>query len=69
MKILVVSGESNSLVSQFFFIIIITCLIIDLNNIFILKNKSRKILFDNENFILYFLILVIKNMMFLDYMF
>ena len=44
-----------------FLTIIISYLVIVLNNIFILKNKNRKILFDNINFILYFLLLLIKS--------
>ena len=45
----------------YIFLISITYLVIVLNIIFILKNKNRKKLFDNGNFILYFLILLIKK--------
>ena len=47
-----------------FFLISITCLVIILNNVFILNNKNIKILFNNKKFILY--CLRFKNM-FLDY--
>ena len=52
-----------------FFIIGIIYLVTVLNNICILQNKNRKILFDDKKIILYFLLLLIKNMMFLDYIY
>ena len=51
-----------------FFIINIPCLVIILNNVFILYNKNIKILFDNRKIILYFLLLLLKKML-LDYFF
>ena len=43
------------------FIISITYLVIVLNNIFILKYKNRKIMFDNNFFYIYFILLLIKK--------